>query len=387
MKKEKSFHEPLFHIVKRDRIPFWKSALIRVLAVIASLLFCMLFSYVFAGVDPVKLITSFVEGNFGSSLRFWKMAKELAILLGVALALTPAFMMRFWNIGGEGQILVGALGSIACVVWFGGRLPEPLLLLVMLVVSLLAGAVWAVVPAVFKALWNANETLFTLMMNYIAIELVRYMLFIWEPRDNTMDMKSDGYLNFFPKFDYGSEATVFIIVLLIAALMYVYLKYSKQGYEISVVGQSENTARYIGINVKKVVVRTMSLSGMLCGFVGFLIVSVFDHSINVNTAGGVGFTAIMVSWLASFNSLIMILTAFIVAFLNIGAAQLVTDLSNTQVDTFLNRSVGEDAINGISPDFPSVIVGIILLFIVGCEFFIKYQIKFRNAKRRKEEKK
>ena len=132
MRKEKTVREPLFHIVKRDRIPFWKAMAIRVIAVLCAFLICSLFAWIFANVSPAKLISTMIDGTFGTERRMWQMGKELALLLGVALALTPAFLMRFWNIGGEGQVLVGSLASIACVVTYGGKIPEPLLLVMML---------------------------------------------------------------------------------------------------------------------------------------------------------------------------------------------------------------------------------------------------------------
>ena len=143
-------------------------------------------------------------------------------------------------------------------------------------------------------------------------------------------------------------------------MVYVYLHYTKQGYEISVVGESENTARYIGINVSKVIIRTMIISGALCGLTGFLIVGALDHSINTATIGGMGFTAIMVSWLAKFNPLIMIGTAAFVTFLDQGAAQVTTTFN-------------------VDSSFPDMMVGIVLFFIIGCEFFITYRLKFRAS--------
>lgn len=381
---EKTIHEPLFHIAKRDRMPFWKTLVIRALAIVAALAVCSVFSYVFAGVSPIKLFSALFDGNFGSERRMWIMGKDAAVLLGIAIALTPAFLMRFWNIGGEGQVLMGALASISCAYYLGGKLPEPLLVFLMFLAAVLAGALWGFIPAFFKAMWNSNETLFTLMMNYMAIQLVKCMVAIWEPKDNTLEALNYGHFNLIPDWNYGDELTAILVALIATAFMYIYLRYSKQGYEISVVGESENTARYIGINVKKVIIRTMVLSGLLGGIVGFVIVSVFDHSITFNTVGGQGFTAIMVSWLAKFNPIVMIFTAFLVTFLNRGADQLVSDLSNTRVDNFLNKAAGTEAPIGISSDFPNIVVSIILLFIVGCEFFIHYQIKFRKSAKKEE---
>ena len=321
-----------------------------------------------------------IEGTFGTEQKQWLAAEALARLLGIALALTPAFVMRFWNIGGEGQVQMGALAAITCVVYFGGKLSEPVLLLMMLGAALLAGALWGFIPSFFKAIWNSNETLFTLMMNYIAIQLTAFMLMIWKPTDSTLGEQKFGQLNLFPFVEnYGDELTMIVIVLVIAVLMYVYLRYSKHGYEISVVGESENTARYVGISVKKVTMRTMILSGLLCGLMGFLIVAIFDHTVSVQTAGGLGFTAIMVSWMAKFNPFVMIGTAGIVAFLEKGAKCLNTNLGSAKMDNFLTRGMGEEAPIGIPTDFPDVLVAVILLFIVGCEFFINYQLKFRKT--------
>ncbi len=365
MKREKTVNEPLFHIVKRSDLPFWKGILIRVIAVLAAIVFCFLFAYVVVDVKPGMMMESFMKGNFGTPQKFFVLFKNLSILLLIALALTPAFRMKFWNIGAEGQVLVGALAAVTCAYYLGGKLAEPLLVILMLTTAVAAGALWGLIPAVFKAIWNANETLFTLMMNYIAACLVGYMLAAqFASASNSLPELQFGWLNLFPfkGFNFGDELTVILIAAAVTVLMFVYLRYSKHGYEIAVVGESENTARYIGINVKNVVIRTMIISGALCGLVGFLIVSVFDHSITEHSVGGQGFTAIMVAWLGKLNPFIMVVIAFLIAFLNGGADQLVSRLSST----------------GISPDFPDVIVGIILFFIVGCEFFVNYRIKFRS---------
>ena len=141
--------------------------------------------------------------------------------------------------------------------------------------------------------------------------------------------------------------------------MYIYLKYSKHGYELTVVGESENTARYIGLNVKKVIMRTMLLSGAVCGIAGLLLVGGTNHTITTTTAGGRGFTAIMVSWLAKFNPIYMILTAFLIAFLEVGSGSIST-------------------VFGLNESFADIITGIILFFIIGCEFFINYKLHFRS---------
>jgi simple sugar transport system permease protein len=270
--------------------------------------------------------------------------------------------MRFWNIGAEGQTLIGALAAVAVVI-YGKGLPNWLLLILMLLASVLVSAVWGGLPAVFKAIWGTNETLFTLMMNYAASGLVAYFLLLWTPSGSSVLGRLDeGHLPIL-----GNENLLLILlVLLLTGGVYVYQKYTKHGYEISVVGESENTAKYIGINVKKVIIRTMLISGAICGFAGFLIVGALDHSVAVTSVGGKGFTAIMVSWLAKFNPLIMIGTSALIAFLNRGSAQ---------VSTTFN----------IDSAFPDLVVGIVLFFIIGCEFFINYQLKLKKHEQIKEE--
>ncbi|MBR5880735.1 MAG: ABC transporter permease, partial [Clostridia bacterium] len=311
---DKSTREPLLRVVKRDSMPIWKSMLIRVIAVLAAILVCGVLSVlVLDNVDFIKFIKTLFSGAVGTSRNIWKLGKNTAVLLCISLAVTPAFRMKFWNIGAEGQTLIGALAAVAVAYYLGGKLPNPVLLGLMLIAAVLAGAIWGGLPAIFKAKWNTNETLFTLMMNYVATGLVAFCLAKWCPSNGSVL----GALPFGHLPVILNEYLLLIIVtLVLTAIVYVYLYYTKHGYEISVVGESENTARYIGINVGKVVVRTMIVSGAICGLAGFLIVGALDHSITTTSVGGMGFTAIMVSWLAKFNPLVMLLTAGLVSLLN-----------------------------------------------------------------------
>ena len=358
----KSVREPLIHISKRGYTNPWKSVTVRVIAFAAALLVCGLLAFILVDKvreDPSRIGTfyeSFIKGSFSTSRKFWKFLKNMSILLCISLAVTPAFRMRFWNIGAEGQTLVGVLGCIAVDFYFGGKIPEWLLLILMFIAALLSAGIWGVIPALFKARWNTNETLFTLMMNYIATYLVGYFLIIWVPSgSSSLGKLKNGKL---PSF--GHDYLVIILVtVILTVLLYFYLYNSKHGYEISVVGESENTARYVGINVTKVIIRTMILSGLLCGLAGYLIGAGLDQSVTADSVGGQGFTAIMVSWLAKFNPFIMVLTSALITVLNQGGAQISQDF-------------------GVSDAFPNMVVGIILFFIIGSEFFINYQIHFRK---------
>ena len=357
--------EPLFHIVKRPTIPLWKSWMIRVLAILAAFLVCGIVTYLLVQRNPLDMYASMFRGSLGSKRKIWKLAKDMAILLCISLAITPAFRMKFWNIGAEGQVLVGCLATTACLFYLGGKVPDVILIILMLVTALMAGAVWGVIPALFKAKWKTNETLFTLMMNYVATYLVAFFLLTWTPDGSSTLGRIEG-VGMLPVLFGDPYTLIILVVALLTVAMYIYLNYTKQGYEISVVGESENTARYIGISVPKVIIRTMILSGALCGLAGFLIVGGLDRTIYTESVGGQGFTAIMVSWLAKFDPIVMVLTSFLLIFLDQGAAQVAQDFN-------------------MSDAFPSIITGIILFFIIGCEFFINYKVVFRSAKKEVKE--
>ena len=360
--KPRKVREPLVHLTKRAAMNPLAAWGIRGLAVLAGLLVCGVVAFLLVEKlqnNPERIgefYYTFIKGSFATPRKMWKFFKDLAVLLCIALALTPAFRMRFWNTGAEGQTLMGVWGAIAVAFYWGGKIPEWLLLVLMFFAAVLSGAVWGLIPALFKAKWNTNETLFTLMMNYVASFLVAYFLVIWVPSGSS----NLGKLKYGKLPSFGHDYLVIILVtLLLTAGLYIYLNYSKHGYEINVVGESVRTARYVGIGVSKVIIRTMLLSGALCGLAGYLIGAGLDQTITTESVGGQGFTAIMVCWLAKFNPIGMVLTAGLVTLLDHGAAQISQDFS-------------------VAADFPDVVVGIILFFIIGSEFFIQYQLHFRG---------
>ena len=358
----KSTKSPLFHIVKRGTMPWYKAWGIRALAIILALIVSALVTTLTTGLDPLKIYGTIFSGAFGTARKTWITCQNVAILLCISLAVTPAFKMRFWNIGAEGQVLVGGLASAACMICLAGKLPNAVLILIMAASSILAGAVWAGIPAIFKARWNTNETLFTLMMNYVATQLVAFFVIVWEVPKGAGQI---GIINQNTEAGWlpvvGNKYLLSILVVaVLTVFVYVYLNYSKHGYEIAVVGESERTARYVGIKVDRVIVRTMLLSGAVCGVAGLLLVGGINHTVSTTIADGRGFTAVMVSWLAKFDPIIMIFTSFLLVLLDRGAGEIATQFS-------LNQS------------FADILTGIILFFIIGCEFFISYKISFRKA--------
>ena len=329
------------HIVKRDDLVWWKGWIIRIIAVVLALIVCGVVTVFLTGLNPIEMYITMIEGAVGTSRLVWNLLQNTAILLCVSLAVTPAFKMKFWNIGAEGQVLIGGLATATCMIFLGEKLPSYLLIPIMLVASIISGAIWGFVPAYFKTRFNSNETLFTLMMNYVAIQIVAYFTLEWSmPKGSGTPRPLEfGQLPVL----FGQKYLVnILIVIIITVIVYIYLKYSKQGYEISVVGESENTARYIGINVKKVILRTMVISGAICGITGFLLVAGTDHSLKSDTAGGRGFTAIMVSWLAKFNPVFMIFTSLLIVFLQKGASKI--------SEVYRLNSSFSDIITGITPE-------------------------------------
>lgn len=354
--------EPLIRMSKRDNMPFAKAVLIRAVAIFLSLIVCGFVIYLMTKMNPIAVYGSLISGAVGTTRRIWIMIRDAMVLLCIGLALAPAFKMRFWNTGAEGQVLMGGVATAACMIILGDTISAPALMLVMIVASLAAGAIWGLIPALFKARWNTNETLFTLMLNYVAIQVVCYCVVLWE---NPTGSNSVGVINaatqagWLPKLFGQTYGWNVVIVVAMTILMYIYLNYSKHGYEIAVVGESENTARYAGVSVPKVIIRTMALSGAICGLAGFILVSGSGHTISTSTADGRGYTAIVVAWLAKFNPIYMMLIAFFLTFMDKGASQIATDYN-------------------LSEYASDMVTGIILFFILGSEFFINYQLKLRR---------
>ena len=349
-----SAREPLLRIARRSHIATWKAWCIRLLSIVAALLVGGLL-IACLGHNPLAVYADMLRGAFATKTARVETVKIAIPLLGAAVAIAPAFKMRFWNIGAEGQILAGAIAASYFALYQYQNLPRPLLLLVMCVAGAVAGGLWGLIPAIFKAKWNINETLFTLMFNYIMLGVVRFL-------------QNGPWINpssTFPRIAmFHASARLprvldvhigWIVVLAFAIFMFFYLRYTKQGYEISVVGESLPTAQYAGMNVRRILMRTMFLSGAIAGIVGMLIVSGSDYTLTDGTAGGVGFTAISVAWLAQLNPFVMIAVAAFLAVISKG--------SNTiQTDFKIPASASE------------VLTGIFLFCMLASEFFIRYRL-------------
>lgn len=348
---------------KKEPLPLWNSLLIRIGAILLSLIVCAVVIISVTDLNPLEVYGGILNGALGSTRRVWVTIRDTLVLLLVAVALIPAFKMRFWNIGAEGQMLMGAFASAALMIYCE-KLPNGLLLPLIMIASCLAGLIWGIIPAYFKAKYNTNETLFTLMMNYIAAQLISFSIVFWE---NPAGSNSVGIINpvsskgWFPSLFGQRYGLNLLLVILVTVFVAWYLKYTKHGYEISVVGESWNTARYAGINVKKVIIRTMALSGAICGLSGCLVVSGASHTISTSLGGGRGFTAIIVAWMSNFNTLAMVAISFLLCLMDNGAIQIASQFG-------LNENVSD------------ILTGIIIFFLIGSQFFISYRLNFDKKK-------
>lgn len=351
---------PVRAIKRADDENRLRAMLLRLAAVALALVVGGLF-FLALGFNPLEVYVSLVEGAVGTTTALRMTARLCIPLLITSLAVTLAFKMRFWNIGAEGQIGVGAIAA-SYVALYHDDMPRIVLLLVMAAVGFIAGGLYGAIPAYFKAKFGTNETLFTLMLNYVAFYTIQALA-----QGAWKDPAGMG----FPKIArFSSQAQLpmvfgvhigWIVALALVAFVYWYLRCTKQGYELTVVGENENTARYAGMNVKKIVVRTMFLSAGLAGLAGMLQASGADKTLTESVANNVGFTAITVAWLAKLNPIAMVVVTVLFCILTKGS------------DTI-------QSLYNIAPAAAEVFQGIILFFVLGSEFFIRYRLRFVGFK-------
>ncbi len=355
-------------IVKRDDMPKWKGMVIRVATVLVAFLLSMLLCTAVTGQNYFDVISTLFQGVFASSTSIWSTLLDAALLLGFGIAVAPCFKMKYWNMGANGQVLMGALVAIVLMFYMGSWAAESavnnvLLILLMFVCAVAASMIWGLIPAIFKVFFNTNETLFTLMMNYVAMGLVSFVNYVLAQgkKESPGIINSATEAGYFPQLINRYFLPILIMVVL-AVIIFFYLKKTKHGYEISVVGDSAPTARYSGMNTKKIVLRTIALSGIVCGIIGFLYASAINNSISADTAGSQGFTAVLVGWLSNFSIPIMAGICLFLSFLTKGTSKI--------------SSVYRLGNNYLS----SVVIGIIFFSILIAEFFIRYRIKSSKPK-------
>jgi len=356
----KTKQEPFIRVVKKTEISLGKTLVLSLGAFVAAVIAGGIFILAI-GQNPFEVYATIVQGAWRSSIATKGTIKIAIPLLIAALGITPAFQMKFWNIGAEGQIIMGGIFATYFALHYD-YLPHGLLLILMFAAGMIGGGLWGLIPAYFKTKFGTNETLFTLMLNYIALYMIRF--FIEGP---WRDPASSG----FPKIAtftknarldqiFGVQAG-WLIGLILVVILFIYLRYTKHGYEISVVGESINTARYAGMNVKKIILRTMFISGAICGIAGMTQVTGAAYTLGEGVAGGVGFTAITVAWLSKLNPAIILVVTVLFSMLEKGCS--------VMQSTF-----------GLSSAVSGILQGIILFFILGFDFFTRYRFVLRKAR-------
>jgi simple sugar transport system permease protein len=349
-------------ISKRDDLPKRQGLFIRLSSILLALIFSGLVLLLF-GLNPLQVFGAIINGALGTEMRIQQTILKAVPLTITSLGILVAFKMKFWNIGGEGQIVMGALAASTVALNAGG-LPKPLLLILMAGASIVAGGAWALIPAAFKAKMGTNETIFTLMMNYIAIKFVTYLQYgPWR------DPEAKG----FPRVPGFSENGIlpnlfgihigWIIALFLVAAVFCFLNYTKKGYEISVVGESTDTARYAGMHISSIIMTAMFISGGLCGLVGMIQASAIEKTLVFGISAGYGFTAIITTWLARLNAVATLFVCIAFAILLQGAASI-------QLALHVPAAVA------------GVVQGIILFFVLGSDFFLRYKLRWVGLKER-----
>lgn len=369
MVEDKKVNTPLFSVVKRDDLPKYKAIIIRIATFVITFFLAMLICYFVIKEDYFEIIGTLFEGatvvSRGKVLP-WRLLMDAALLLAFAIAIVAPFKMKYWNMGANGQVLVGALAAIVIMFYMEdfamkSSANNVLVILLMLIASIVASVIWAVIPAIFKVFFNTNETLFTLMMNYVASGLVGYVNYqlAQGKKESPGIINADSEAGWFP-VAIDKYFLPILIIIVITVIIYFYIKKTKQGYEISVVGDSINTAKYVGMNTKWIIIRTLIVSGLICGIIGFIYSSAINHSIDPNTCGSLGFTAVLVAWLSNFSPIIIAGISFLLAFLTLGTSK----VSSTY-------RLGNN-------DLSNVIIGLIFFAILICEFFIRFKLKFNE---------
>jgi ABC-type uncharacterized transport system permease subunit len=359
----KGFSLAQIQIERRLDVPRW----LQLLTPFASLLLALIVvgvMFIFLGVSPLHAYASILSGAFGSLYSLSETITKAIPLLLAGVGLTLAFRARFWNIGAEGQLLVGAVCATGLVLAFP-HWPRVALMPAMLLAGFLGGALWGLVPALLKARWRVDEVITTLMMVYIASNLVKYLVYgPWKGED----MRGFPYTSKFspaaqiPRLAWSRiHYPTLLLGLALAVAIYLLLTRTRWGYEIRVTGENPAAARYAGMSYLKTVLLATLLSGGLAGLAGVGEVAGIHYRL-LNPEGvspGYGFTAIIVAWLARLNPLGAVPASFLLGGL----------------------LVGGDAIQ-VSLGLPSATIfvfnGTILLFVLAGDLLAHYRIRVRR---------
>jgi simple sugar transport system permease protein len=364
-KSNSEVKEPLIRIAKREKLSKWQTVLFYAVAILIALIIGSFF-ILFIGKNPFVYYAKVIAGNFTNFIYLKHFIEKIVPLIITSLGISIAFKMKFWNIGAEGQFIMGALMSTT-IVFALGDVANWLTVLLALVFGVLGGGTYALIVGFLKVKLNANETLLTLMFNYIAL----YLLGFLKKTSYYRQLGVGAFIDFraLPKNSWiatiGSgifsiDISIFFAIGLVIFLFF-YFNYTKQGYEINVIGDSLNTAKYAGMNVKGIILRTVFISGAIVGLAGALHVTgtASNHMLSTGITGGVGWTGVIIAWLARLNPIGILIASLLMGLLENGS------------------SVAESAM-GISSSSAAVIQGLILFTVLAMDFFMRYKVILRK---------
>lgn len=358
MLKNTKVRKSPIRVVKRANITWKQSVILYLISILGALFIGGIFIGM-VGKNPILFYIEVFSGCFRNKIYFIGLIRITMPLVITSLGISISFKMRFWNIGAEGQFIMGALGATIIGLFVGG-LSHFAMIMFMAIGGIVFAGLYALIPALLKVKFGTNETLLTLMFNYIAFYIISYL------------QKAEGFRNpesGFPVIKklpqnafldqlFGIDIT-WIVCILLTVLLFIYLNHTKQGYEISVVGESQATARYAGMNVKKIIIRTMFLSGGIVGLAGMLHASgiATSHQLSTGITGGVGWTGIIVAWLARLNPFGILLVSILMGILKKGSG------------------VAQSTMN-VSSAVSDILMGVILFSVLGFDFFTRYKLSF-----------
>jgi len=358
------------HLVRRTGNTLKRRILYYLIAIVISLCIGAVL-LVSLGINPLEYYKSILSigliGNKYPAKIIEGFLKVFVPLLMVSMALALSFKMRFWNIGGEGEFLIGALCA-AAVAFNCGDMPRPIVILLMCLAAIISSGIIGLAVAFLKCRFGTNETLITLMLNYIVLYTVDFFgqtkaswnFFLKTDSDRPMFRQFPDNASM-PGIKIGNFNLLYsvIITLILTGIIFVYLKYTKHGYEISVVGDSINTARYAGINVNKVILRTMFLSASLIGLAGAFAASTAS-TISTSITNNAGWTGIVVAWLSKLSIPGILITSFLISILQYGC------------------QAASMAYPAIDHNFADLLQGIVLFSVLVSDFLVTFKIAKRQ---------
>ena len=318
-----------------------------------------------SGENPITVYRSMLSGSLGDRYALSETLVKMTPLLLTGLAVAIAFRMQLWNIGAEGQIYMGATAAAGIPLFVFPDARGLVMIPAMLIAGAIGGGLWGGIPGVLRARFNANETITTLMLNYVAIMFTQYLVHgPWRDPQGFGFPGTKAFPDAASLPNYGTYRVHLGLILgLVASLvLFLVLRRTRFGFELDVIGDNPRAARYAGMRTTRMIIVVMIISGALAGIAGMSEISGIGHSLQRSVSPGYGYTAIIVAWLARLNPLAIILVSFLLSTVLVGSDQLQTAIG-------LPGSVGP------------MLQGAILFFLLAGEFLTNFRVRIARVTR------